>query len=90
APGRRDARIGSISGTPWPRGTPVFRLSRPQRVKDELNHSDMFLAVTDAIVFDLQNRELYRCAFLTLNREHIIWLMPMDDIVASQDAGGQA
>ncbi|HEX2980357.1 MAG TPA: hypothetical protein VHO48_08845, partial [Anaerolineaceae bacterium] len=41
--------------TPTNRIEGTVHVTPSERVKDELNHSDMFLAVTDAIVFDLQN-----------------------------------
>lgn len=50
-----------------------------ERLKDELNRSDQFLAVTDAVVLDNDGSEMYRCKFLTLNRDQIVWLIPDKD-----------
>ena len=47
-----------------------------ERVSDELNRSAQFLAVTDAAIFDLEGNELYRCPFMTVNCDQIVWLMP--------------
>jgi hypothetical protein len=52
-----------------------------ERLKDELNRSDQFLAVTDAIVFDANGKEVYKCKFLTLNRDQIVWLIPDNDLI---------
>jgi len=49
-----------------------------ERIKDQINLEDMFLAVTDAILYDLTGEELYRSDFLLVNREQLIWLMPED------------
>ncbi|OGO34561.1 MAG: hypothetical protein A2W35_06065 [Chloroflexi bacterium RBG_16_57_11] len=49
-----------------------------ERIKDQINQEDMFLAVTDAIIYDLSGEELYHCDFLLVNRAHLIWLMPED------------
>lgn len=49
------------------------------RVMDTMNVSESFLAVTDAVVYALDGQELYRCHFLTLNRDHIVWLIPDED-----------
>ena len=55
-----------------------------ERVSDELNRSDTFLAITDAILFSLSGEQLYTCPFLVLNREKVIWLMPIEE--SSADA----
>jgi hypothetical protein len=47
-----------------------------ERVSDELNESDKFLAVTDASIFDSAGDLLYKSEFITVNRDHIIWIMP--------------
>jgi hypothetical protein len=51
-----------------------------ERLKDELNSSDGFIAVTNATVFDHQGVELYTANFLTLNLKLIVWLIPDDEI----------
>jgi hypothetical protein len=53
-----------------------------ERLKDEINSAEQFLAVTNAIVFDNVNLEKvqYRCHFLLVNLEQIIWLIPDDEI----------
>lgn len=56
-----------------------------ERLKDELNTSEQFLAVTDAVVFDLENKELYHAHFLTLNRDQIIWMIPERDLVSPDE-----
>lgn len=52
-----------------------------ERVKDELNRSEDFLAVTDAIIFDNDGKVMHRCSFLTINQTHIVWLLPDDEVV---------
>lgn len=51
-----------------------------ERIKDQINQEDMFLAVTEAILYDLTGEELYRGDFILVNREHLIWLLPEDQI----------
>ena len=51
-----------------------------ERIKDQINQEDMFLAVTEAIVFDLTGKELYHSDFLLVNRAHLIWLLPEDQL----------
>ena len=47
-----------------------------ERVSDELNQSEKFLAVTEATIFDTEGDLTYKCDFITVNRDHIIWIMP--------------
>lgn len=53
---------------------------RPEdRIKDELNSNEQFLAVTDATILDDKGNPLHQCSFLSINRSHIIWLIPIED-----------
>jgi hypothetical protein len=57
---------------------------RPEtRVKDELNDAvdnDHFLAVTDAIVYNSQDQEIFRSNFLVVNISHIVWVIPENEL----------
>ena len=60
------------------RGTIYIRPD--SRVKDDLNNSERFLAVTNAVVYNGQNEELYHTGFLVINTSHIIWVIPEEEI----------
>ncbi len=47
-----------------------------ERVSDELNSKDQFLAVTDATIFGADGSILFEADFLAINTAHIIWLLP--------------
>lgn len=51
-----------------------------ERLKDELNHSEQFIAVTNAQIFNEQGEVAYDSEFLTLNKDQIIWLIPDHDL----------
>lgn len=59
-----------------------------ERLKDELNNNEQFLAVTEAIIYDADGSEKYRSDFLTVNRNHIIWIVPVNELNESQSGGG--
>jgi len=59
-----------------------MHITPSERLKDELNGSDQFVAVTNATVFDAAGNVTYRSNFLTLNRDFIVWLIPEADIIA--------
>ena len=51
-----------------------------QRVKDELNSNpEKFIAVTDVEIYGANGQVLYRSPFLTLNKEHVIWIRPDEE-----------
>ncbi len=51
-----------------------------ERLKDELNRSDQFLAVTNASILDDKGNVAFSCKFLTLNKNQIVWLIPDADM----------
>lgn len=53
-----------------------IHVRRDQRIKDELDLDDKFVAVTDASILGEDGQVLYQAPFLAINRAHIIWVMP--------------
>jgi hypothetical protein len=54
---------------------------RPQdRLKEELDKQEIFLAITDAVVVDENGIEKYQTNFIAINRSHIIWIIPISDL----------
>jgi len=51
-----------------------------ERLKDELNRSDQFLAVTNASILNDLGEVTIICKFLTLNKNQIVWLIPDKDM----------
>jgi len=50
-----------------------------ERVKDELDRNEPFIAVTGAKVFDSSGVVLYEADFMTVSRSQIVWVIPNDD-----------
>lgn len=62
---------------------------RPEnRLIDELNQSDRFLALTNVVVLNLDGEILKRAEFLSINRDHIIWIVPAQDLIEDRASGG--
>lgn len=60
---------------------------RPEeRIKDELDRADTFLAITEATILDLSGQEIFSTAFITINRQHIIWIFPLADLIPPKAA----
>ncbi len=59
---------------------------RPEdRVKDELNRKDLFIAVTDATIFSSSGEALFHGGFISVNTEQIVWLMPDEEVKPARD-----
>ncbi len=56
-----------------------------ERLKDELDRGEAFLAVTDAKVFSNAGLLVYQADFLSVSRAQIIWVIPAGDENKSGD-----
>lgn len=54
----------------------LVHVRRDQRIKDELNADEKFLALTDVNVLATDGQILFQAPFLAVNRAHIIWILP--------------
>jgi hypothetical protein len=58
----------------------IIHIRPGMRIKDELNGQERFLAVTDAVILDSDQHEVFRTKFLVVNIELIVWIMPLEDL----------
>ena len=56
----------------------LVHVRQGERFKDELESQSHFIAITDAVVFDENNKEVYKGPFLAVQRNQIIWIMPVE------------
>jgi len=49
---------------------------RDQRIKDELDASENFLALTEVSVLGPDGQTLFQAPFLAVRRSHIVWVIP--------------
>lgn len=56
-----------------------------ERVKDELDRNELFLAVTEAQVFDASGTVVYQIPFIAIRREQIVWVIPLEEKPASHE-----
>jgi hypothetical protein len=68
------------------RGT--VHVMRNLRLKDELNNSEQFIAVTDAEVYELSGQtRLHGNQVLLLNKELVVWVLPHEESQPGDDEG---
>lgn len=53
-----------------------IHVRRGQRIKDELDLDEKFVAVTDADILTSDGQVLFHTPFLAVSRTHIIWVLP--------------
>lgn len=54
------------------------------RLIDELNANNIFLAVTNAKILGSKKEVLFTSDFLTVNINQIIWILPVEEIAEGQ------
>ncbi len=54
----------------------LIHVRRDQRIKDELDLDEKFLAVTDVQVLSADGQVLFQAPFLAIQRDHIVWVVP--------------
>ncbi len=50
-----------------------------ERLKNELERDEKFLAVTNASIYEGGDKVLYTVPFMAVQRAQIIWIMPVDE-----------
>ena len=50
-----------------------------ERLKNELERPEIFLAVTNAAVYNTDDKVLFSVPFMAVQRAQIIWILPVDD-----------
>jgi len=53
-----------------------IHVRRDQRIIDELDVNQNFIAITDVTVVGPDGQTLFQAPFLAVHRSHIIWVMP--------------
>lgn len=49
-----------------------------ERLKNELEKDEMFLAVTNAVIHGTDDQVLFTAPFMALKRTQIVWIMPVE------------
>ena len=63
-----------------------IHVHRDERLKDELDRDELFLAMTDVNVMGADGQVLHESRFLAVRRAQIVWVMPARE---AQETGEQ-
>lgn len=50
-----------------------------ERLKDELENDESYVAVTNANVYDLNGTVVYSSPFMAVHKTQIVWIMPSEE-----------
>ena len=53
-----------------------IHVRRDQRIIDELDINENFIAITDVTVLGADGQTLFQVPFLAVHRSHIVWVIP--------------
>ncbi|MBL8049674.1 MAG: hypothetical protein JNM46_00495 [Anaerolineales bacterium] len=57
----------------------MVHVRQGERLKDELENSESYIAVTDASVYDANGNAVYTSPFMAVHKKQIVWIMPADE-----------
>jgi hypothetical protein len=57
-----------------------IHVGQDRRLKDELDHPEKFIAITDAVIYLSDGQVLFQANFVALQRNEIIWVIPDSEI----------
>lgn len=55
-----------------------IHIRQGERLKNELEMDEKFLAVTNAVIHDADDKVLFTAPFMAVQRAHIVWIMPVE------------
>ena len=57
----------------------LIHVRQDERLKDELEVDEKFIAVTDVNVLDAEGKVIYSGPFLAIQKGQIVWVMPLKE-----------
>jgi len=54
----------------------LLHIRRDQRIKDELDHDENFLALTEVSILGPDGQSLFQAPFVAVQRAQIVWVIP--------------
>ena len=57
----------------------LVHVRQGERLKNELERDEIFLAVTNASAIGADEKVLFSVPFMAVKKSHIVWIMPTDE-----------
>ena len=55
----------------------LIHVRQDERLKDELELDERFIALTEVSVMNVEGKEIYSSPFLAVQKDQIVWVMPL-------------
>lgn len=55
----------------------LIHVRQDERLKDELELDERFIALTEVSVMNAEGKEIYSSPFLAVQKDQIVWVMPL-------------
>jgi hypothetical protein len=65
----------------------LVHVRQGERLKDELENDEEYIAVTNASIYDSNGTVAYSSSFLAVQKSQIVWIMPVDEDANKGEAG---
>ena len=65
----------------------LVHVRQGERLKDELENNESYIAVTNASIYDANGTVMYNSPFLAVQKSQIVWIMPADETNNEGDSG---
>ena len=63
----------------------VIHIRKEERLKDELDRDELFLALTDAEILGADGKMIYANGFIAIHRDQIVWIIPDENEEGSEE-----
>ena len=63
----------------------LIHVRHDERLKDELENDEQFIAVTEVSVCNAEGKVIYSGPFLAIQKSQIVWIMPIGDENKTED-----
>jgi len=63
----------------------LIHVRHDERLKDELENDEQFIAVTEVSVCNAEGKVIYSGPFLAVQKSQIVWIMPIGDENKTED-----
>jgi len=63
----------------------LIHVRHGERIKDELDRDELFLAVTKASIWGADGNLLFEAPFIAVRRTQIVWIMPNEDTAGGEE-----
>jgi len=62
----------------------LIHVRQGERIKNELERDERFLAITSAVIYDADGKAIFEAPFLAIQRAQIVWALPLETQIGDE------